>query len=111
VAQEDPRPRHLDRRALRDTQALHTAYRDEVLRLLANRGLPTPTDVEIVTEGRPAWRTFKTRRTSGGGRRGNLPPVGLRLTFAEPVAGPICLGYGAHFGLGLFAPEGAYPVR
>ncbi len=37
------------------------------------------------------------------------PPVdcatGLRLTFAEPVAGPICLGYASHFGLGLFAAD------
>ena len=26
----------------------------------------------------------------------------LKLQFAEPVAGPICLGYASHFGLGLF---------
>ena len=26
----------------------------------------------------------------------------LRLTFAEPVAGPIALGYASHFGLGQF---------
>ncbi len=29
--------------------------------------------------------------------------VGLRLTFARPVCGPLCLGYASHFGLGLFA--------
>ncbi len=40
--------------------------------------------------------------------RGNgpAPPVNfgspLRLRFAKPVQGPICLGYGSHFGLGLF---------
>jgi len=36
------------------------------------------------------------------------PPttLGLRLrrTFAEPGEGPLCLGYGAHFGLGGFTP-------
>jgi CRISPR-associated protein Csb2 len=37
------------------------------------------------------------------------PPPGvfhLTLTFAEPVAGPLCLGWGCHFGLGLFAVAG-----
>ena len=29
----------------------------------------------------------------------------LRLGFREPVAGPVALGYGCHFGLGLFAAE------
>lgn len=28
----------------------------------------------------------------------------LELRFEEPVRGPLCLGYGSHFGLGLFAP-------
>ena len=36
------------------------------------------------------------------------PPVatslGLRITFAEPVRGPIALGYASHFGLGAMAP-------
>jgi CRISPR-associated protein Csb2 len=27
-----------------------------------------------------------------------------RLTFAEPVPGPIALGFACHFGLGLFKP-------
>jgi CRISPR-associated protein Csb2 len=31
------------------------------------------------------------------------------LTFAEPVTGPIALGYGAHFGLGLLVPADAEP--
>jgi hypothetical protein len=38
-----------------------------------------------------------------------MPPVdcgfALRLRFAEPVRGPLCLGYGSHFGLGLFQAE------
>lgn len=39
-------------------------------------------------------------------RNGPAPPVdcgfAIRLRFAEPVSGPLCLGYGSHFGLGLF---------
>ncbi len=46
-------------------------------------------------------------------RRGSKAPqpfvdVGfiLRLQFEEPVLGPICLGYGSHFGLGRFTVDG-----
>jgi CRISPR-associated protein Csb2 len=39
-------------------------------------------------------------------RRGLIQPdrsgTALRLTFADPVCGPIALGFGCHFGLGLF---------
>jgi CRISPR-associated protein Csb2 len=39
----------------------------------------------------------------------NPPPhnagFAIRLVFAEPVTGPICLGYASHFGLGLFVAE------
>jgi len=28
-----------------------------------------------------------------------------RLTFAEPVYGPVALGFGCHFGLGMFIPD------
>jgi CRISPR-associated protein Csb2 len=31
----------------------------------------------------------------------------FRLTFRQPVRGPIALGYSSHFGLGLFLPEDA----
>ena len=36
---------------------------------------------------------------------------GFEIEFAERVAGPLCLGYGSHFGLGLFIagqPDGAF---
>lgn len=52
--------------------------------------------------GRPEWLRFRRRRRAGGGRRGPDWAVGARLVFAEPVRGPIALGYGCHFGLGLF---------
>jgi CRISPR-associated protein Csb2 len=39
-------------------------------------------------------------------QRGPQPPLdvgfALQLHFEKPVVGPICLGYGSHFGLGLF---------
>lgn len=53
-----------------------------------------------------SWLEFRRQRVSGGGRRGTHPGAGFRLEFSEPVAGPLAFGYGCHFGLGLFGPEG-----
>ena len=44
-------------------------------------------------------------RDARGRRFGN--PLGFALHFAEPVTGPITLGFGAHLGLGLFLPAEA----
>lgn len=54
-----------------------------------------------------SWLEFRRERVWGGGRRGSHPGTGLMLEFAEPVQGPLALGYGCHFGLGLFAALGA----
>lgn len=48
------------------------------------------------------WYRFQTRRPSGHGARGDHRGYGFRLKFAEPVRGPIAIGYAAHYGLGLF---------
>lgn len=81
----------------------------DLLRLLEARGWPAPCDVQEVSAGLWAgeplvWSAFASRRAHGGGERGG-GPTGFRLTFAEPVQGPLALGYGAHFGLGVFAPS------
>ncbi len=46
-------------------------------------------------------RTRKKDRAQARGRHG----YGFRVTFAKDLEGPIALGYGAHFGLGLFRAE------
>ena len=55
-------------------------------------------DVELTKK----LRHFVRRRKHGG----SDPPLdqgyGVRITFSEPVSGPLVLGYGSHFGLGLF---------
>jgi CRISPR-associated protein Csb2 len=48
------------------------------------------------------------RRTGNGTRAGNYG-YALRLEFAEKVSLPLGLGYGAHFGLGLFVPVADHP--
>lgn len=47
---------------------------------------------------------FQTIRHEGGGSRGNGDAGAFTVTFPEEVSGPLALGYGAHFGLGLFVP-------
>lgn len=74
---------------------------------LARRGFPALIAVEPVagTEmgGKPVrWLAFRRERLTGGGRLAGPIGYGFRLEFAEPVRGPIALGYGCHFGLGQF---------
>ena len=47
---------------------------------------------------------FQTIRHEGKGSRGHESGAGFIIGFPEPVSGPIAVGYGAHFGLGLFQP-------
>ena len=49
-----------------------------------------------------SWLKFRRERLSGGGSKAGSQGFGFRLTFPEPVLGPIALGYGCHFGLGTF---------
>jgi len=72
---------------------------------LYSRGFP-PAKVEVLdwTGDRLPLRHFVRRR-----QHGPQPPVDIcfavRLLFDSPVVGPICLGYGSHFGLGCFSVD------
>lgn len=85
----------------------------DLLRLLAaHMGATGVTVRQLIGRERPfrfgdrrlAALDFQTVRHGGAGRRGRGPGAAFEITFPEPVRGPIALGYGAHFGLGLFAP-------
>jgi len=48
---------------------------------------------------------FQRQRKNGNGRSAaDGRGYGFRIEFSEPVRGPVCAGYGSHFGLGLFVP-------
>lgn len=69
---------------------------------LASRGMPEAIGVEIDPDLTRSLRHFVRRRVHGG-----VPPktdagLGLRLRLAEPIRGPLLLGYASHYGLGLF---------
>lgn len=74
-------------------------------------GLPAPKNVQEIAgtpmRGVPAASTFRsTRRGSNGVRSLRGRALHLELEFCDPVAagGPLLLGAGRHFGLGLFRP-------
>ncbi|SFK06001.1 CRISPR-associated protein Csb2 [Desulfomicrobium apsheronum] len=72
-----------------------------------SRGLPVPVEIELLDpRGHPIL--LRQRHFSRKRKFGPQPPVdcsfSVRIQFNEPVRGPICLGYGSHFGLGLFSP-------
>jgi CRISPR-associated protein Csb2 len=74
---------------------------------LVARGLPEPISIKRIdgyqASGRPMvrWLEFHTQRFKGTQGKGL---AGFEIEFGEPVAGPIAVGFGSHFGLGLFMP-------
>jgi CRISPR-associated protein Csb2 len=83
---------------------------DQIRRECRERGVPEPAAIEAFDEvdiGKDRKRRpihFHRFRS----RRGLAQPDRLgsfqRLIFPEPVAGPLALGFGCHYGLGLFRP-------
>lgn len=77
---------------------------EQVQAELRHRGHPEASVTGGVTHSPTGrhWLEFQRQR------RHQRPAVaggyGFRLEFAEEQAGPLALGFGAHFGLGLFAP-------
>jgi CRISPR-associated protein Csb2 len=81
----------------------------DLRRLLSLGGLPDPVSVEPVSGielagKKVSWWEFHKERSFGDGRRAGNLGYGFRIEFPEPVQGPIAVGYGAHFGLGVFMP-------
>lgn len=79
---------------------------DQLRRELRSRGFPEPVKMQPLPRARlrgreVPWLAFHRRR--GHGARVEHA-TGFRLEFGEPVQGPLTLGYGAHYGLGMFFP-------
>lgn len=83
---------------------------EQIKRECRERGLPEPKEARRIEgpsiHGR-ARRSIHFHRFRQ--KRGIIQPdrLGrfLRIIFDEPVMGPLALGFGCHFGLGLFAPN------
>lgn len=88
----------------------HFGIEEQLRRECRERGLPEPIAFESFAEvqagksrmRRPIhFRRFRSRRgLSQPDRLGGF----WRLTFAEPLSGPLALGFACHYGLGIFNP-------
>lgn len=69
---------------------------------LEQRGLP-PAEVTVLPrEAQAHFRHFVRVRGHGGEPPPSVNGWALSLRFEVPVSGPLCLGYGSHYGLGMF---------
>ncbi len=80
----------------------------DLRRLLELSGFPGPVKVEPVAgtmlgEQEVPWHVFLRRRETGEGKpAANRAGYGFRIEFTKPVQGPVVVGYGTHFGMGMF---------
>lgn len=79
---------------------LDPRFKGATIRQLSSRERPF-----VFGTRRRAVLEFQTIRSGGAGRHGNQVGAAFEIIFPQPVMGPIALGYGAHYGLGLFAPK------
>jgi CRISPR-associated protein Csb2 len=82
--------------------------REQIARECRERGIVEPTEVSILPgieirgrERRPVH--FHRFRSKSGLRQPDTKGRFVQLTFAEPFEGPLALGFGCHYGLGMFA--------
>jgi CRISPR-associated protein Csb2 len=91
-------PRHLKSRG-------RNTLEGQVRAELCSRGFVEPAEIRVI-DPRTDDRARRQRHHIRIRRFGAPPAVdaafSLELVFAEPVAGPLSLGYGSHFGLGRF---------
>ena len=97
-----------------------TGYPREVRRLLQRRGMLAPvlveqTQVQLLPHIQvhdARRRPLQFHRFRSRGRESTTDAHGalLRLRFPDDVSGPVALGYGCHFGLGLFAASEDTPT-
>jgi CRISPR-associated protein Csb2 len=84
--------------------------REQIARECAARGLPEPVHIALLPsfqvrgrERRPVH--FYRFRSRGGARQPDTRGSFLELVFDEAVEGPLALGFGCHYGLGMFTSQ------
>lgn len=104
-------PWHLKKPELRTEASRHQALLGQLRREWQARGEGLPEIIEFreLPDCDFGGRRLKPLQFQRFRRRRGLSQPdtlgrALELRFAQPVAGPIALGFGCHFGLGLFQP-------
>lgn len=75
---------------------------------LESRRLPAATNIRVLSRDETlekGFRHFVRVRQHGGKASKTGLWFGLEITFAEPIKGPLSLGYASHFGMGRFAAK------
>ena len=75
---------------------------NQVRRSLDERRLSQPVAITEINLPKTEFLRFVRKRRESGKAPPSTRPYRFRLEFDKPVTGPITLGYGSHFGLGLF---------
>jgi len=83
---------------------------EQIRRECEERRLPMPETVRVLPSIRVGGRErrpvhFHRFRSKAGLRQPDSHGSMVELVFAEPVTGPLALGFGCHYGLGMFAPS------
>jgi CRISPR-associated protein Csb2 len=92
-----------------------SGYPGEVHRLLRRRGRNAPDievgELETIDVGGAPRRATHFHRFRSRGREAQPDTAGalLEIVLPEAIEGPLAIGYGSHFGLGLFAAEEGDP--
>lgn len=71
------------------------------------RGLPPVVEAKSIeaAKGQLQFYEFRRARRKPGDDAYTRTSGYLQLEFAEPITGPLCLGYNCHFGMGLFVAK------
>jgi len=77
----------------------------EVAQALVRAGYPAPAEVEVSPAALMAGAVHRPRPQTIPAGRPHLPMTHARVTFGQPVTGPVLAGSMRYLGLGLFAPE------
>jgi CRISPR-associated protein Csb2 len=94
-------PRHHLRRGKERARESVTA---QIRRELSVRGFAAADQVDAEAVGDAAWVSVHVPRVQKRDFLGDRRGYRMRLTFPEPIRGPLRLGHSSSFGLGLFRP-------
>jgi len=104
-------PWHLKKPEMRTPEGTAVAILGQLRREWQGRGAGLPEIIDFrelltVQHGGRALRPLHFHRFRRKGGQVQPDTLGrlIELRFAEPVRGPLALGFGCHFGLGLFSP-------
>lgn len=81
---------------------------EQIARECRLRGLAEPVSVETLPDTKLRALDFRRFRTKRGLEQPDRQGHFLRLVFLGPIAGPLALGFGCHFGLGTFAAASSF---